>query len=187
MSETTHKHANPGALGLLGFGMTTVLLNLHNAGLIELSVVIVAMGIALGGFCQIIAGLMEFKAGNTFGATAFTSYGAFWWSLVMIWILPCEKLGIEAADGKSMGFYLLLWCIYTFFMFFATFRGNHATQIVFGTLTLLFLLLAIENFTGSHVVALIAGIVGIICGISAIYTAVASVVDEEYGKNIMPV
>jgi len=89
--------ANPAPLGLLGFGMTTILLNLHNAGIIPLSIVIVAMGFALGGAAQIIAGIMEFKKNNTFGATAFTAYGFFWWSLILIWIKPFE--GIEAAGN----------------------------------------------------------------------------------------
>ena len=187
MSEVhTHKEANAGPLGLLGFGMTTVLLNLHNAGVIEMSVMILAMGIAMGGLAQVIAGIMEFKAGNTFGATAFTSYGLFWWSLVIILVNP-EKLGAEAASGKSMGFYMVLWCIFTFFMFIGTMRANHATQIVFATLMILFLLLAIEKFTGSHVLGVIAGIEGIFCGASAIYTAVAGIVDGEFNKPIMPV
>ena len=82
------KVANPGPLGLLGFGMTTVLLNLHNAGLLPLSIAIVAMGIALGGLAQIIAGIRELCQGNTFAGTAFTAYGLFWWSLVLIWVNP---------------------------------------------------------------------------------------------------
>ncbi|MGL4483522.1 MAG: acetate uptake transporter, partial [Anaerovoracaceae bacterium] len=105
--ETGTKIANPGPLGLIGFGMTTVLLNLHNADIIPLSIMIVGMGIALGGLAQIIAGIMEFKAGNTFGATAFTAYGTFWWSLVIIWMFP----GDMAADEISMGFYLLIWAV----------------------------------------------------------------------------
>ena len=109
MAETTqHKEANAGPLGLLGFGMSTILLNLHNSGVIELSIVILAMGICMGGLAQIIAGIMEFKAGNTFGATAFTAYGLFWWTLVLILLTPFG----QEADGKSMGFYLLLWCIF---------------------------------------------------------------------------
>ncbi|MCI8993004.1 MAG: acetate uptake transporter [Eubacterium sp.] len=187
MSETTqHREASAGPLGLLGFGMTTCLLNFHNAGIIEMSVVIIAMGIFMGGLAQVIAGFMEFKAGNTFGATAFTAYGLFWWSLVVILVNP-KGLGIAAGDGRSMGFYLLLWCIFTIFMFIGTLKANHATQIVFGTLAVLFLLLAIENFTGSSVVGKIAGIEGIFCGASAIYTAVAGIVDGEFNKPIMPV
>ena len=185
--SATHAHANPGCLGLLGFGMTTILLNIHNAGITELSTMIVAMGICLGGLCQIIAGIMEFKAGNTFGATAFTAYGAFWWSLVLIWCLPADKVGVSAASGVSMGFYLLLWCIFTGFMFIGTFKATKMHRVVFGTLTLLFLLLALENFLGSHPLAIAAGVVGIICGASAIYGAMAQVLNEMYGKTVMPI
>lgn len=176
--------ANPGPLGLLGFGMTTTLLNLHNAGLLPLSIVIVAMGIALGGLAQILAGIREMKQGNTFGGTAFTAYGLFWWSLVLIWLNPFE--GMNAADDLSMGFYLLLWGVFTFFMFIGTLKHNRATQIVFGSLTLLFLLLAISHFALSHMVEQIAGYVGIFCGLSAIYTAMAQILNAEYGKQMMP-
>lgn len=181
------KEANAGPLGLLGFGMTTVLLNLHNAGLIEMSVMILAMGVAMGGLAQFIAGLMEFKAGNTFGATAFTSYGLFWWSLVIILLNPFGALGAAGADEKSLGWYFLLWSIYTWFMFIGTLKANHATQFVFLSLALLFLILAIENFTGLAVVGRIAGVEGIICGVIAIYTAVAGIVDGEFNRPVMPV
>lgn len=154
MSAETKKMANPGPLGLLGFGMTTILLNLHNAEIIPLSIVIVAMGFAMGGAAQIIAGVLEFKNGNTFGGTAFTAYGFFWWSLILIWISPFQS--ILASDALSMGFYLLLWGIFTLFMFIGTLKHNRATQVVFGSLTLLFFLLALGDFTGIHAVHLIA-------------------------------
>lgn len=186
MSTEMKKHANPGPLGLLGFGMTTVLLNLHNAGLLPLSIVIVAMGIALGGLAQIIAGIRELCQGNTFGGTAFTAYGLFWWSLVLIWTNPFAEGGLEAASKEAMGYYLLLWGIFTLFMFIGTLKHNRATQFVFGSLTLLFFLLAIGDFTHSHVVTTIAGVVGIICGLSAIYSAMGQVLKEEYGKEILP-
>lgn len=176
--------ANPAPLGLLGFGMTTCLLNLHNAGIIPLSIVIVAMGFALGGAAQIIAGIMEFKKNNTFGATAFTAYGFFWWSLILIWIKPFS--GIEAADSLSMGYYLALWCVFTAFMFIGTFKHNRASQVVFGSLTLLFFLLALANFTGSEAVHTVAGIVGIFCGLSALYNAMGQIINQEFGKTIMP-
>lgn len=176
--------ANPAPLGLLGFGMTTCLLNFHNAGFTPLSIVIVAMGFALGGAAQIIAGIMEFKKNNTFGATAFTAYGFFWWSLILIWINPFSK--IEAADSTSMGLYLGLWCVFTAFMFIGTLKHNRATQTVFGSLTILFLLLALANFTGSEGIHTIAGYVGIFCGLSAIYNAMGQIINSEYGKNIMP-
>ncbi len=184
MSTPASKHANPGPLGLLGFGMTPVLLNLHNAGLLPLSIVIVAMGIALGGLAQILAGIREMKQGNTFAGTAFTAYGLFWWSLVLIWVNPFT--GIEAADSTSLGFYLLLWCIFTGFMFIGTLKHNRATQVVFGSLTILFLLLALGDFTGIHVIHTIAGIEGIFCGLSAIYSAMGQIVNGEYGKTIIP-
>ena len=185
-TKVTLKVAEAGPLGLLGFGMTTVLLNLHNAGIVEMSVMILAMGIFMGGLAQVIAGIMEFRAGNTFGATAFTSYGLFWWSLVVILTNP-EWLGGEGASASALGFYFILWCIYTAFMFIGTLKANHATQLVFGTLALLFLLLAITHWTGSEVLEVITGIEGIICGLIAMYTAVAGIVDGEFNKPIMPV
>ena len=186
MSNVTSKVANPGPLGLLGFGMTTVLLNLHNAGLLPLSIVIVAMGIALGGLAQIIAGVRELKQGNTFAGTAFTAYGLFWWSLVLIWVNPFAKGGLENADKIAMGYYLLLWGIFTGFMFIGTLKHNVATQIVFGSLTILFVLLALGDFTGNHTITTIAGFEGIFCGASAIYSAVAQILNEEYGKEMFP-
>jgi succinate-acetate transporter protein len=142
------------------------------------------MGIALGGTAQIIAGIMEFKKNNTFGATAFTSYGLFWWSLIFIWINPFSS--INAADPASMGFYLGLWFLFTGFMFIGTLKHNRTTQVVFGSLTLLFLLLSAANFTGSESVHTIAGYVGIFCGLSAVYNAVAQVINQEFGKTIIP-
>ena len=184
MSELKTKVANPGPLGLLGFGMTTVLLNLHNAGLLPLSIVIVAMGIALGGLAQIIAGIRELCQGNTFGGTAFTAYGLFWWSLVLIWVNPFE--GIESADQIAMGWYLLLWGIFTLFMFIGTLKHNYATQVVFGSLTVLFMLLALGDFTGNHTITTVAGAVGIFCGLSAIYSAMGQILKAEFGKEILP-
>lgn len=175
--------ANPAPLGLLGFGMTTCLLNIHNAGFIELSIVIIAMGFALGGAAQIIAGIMEFQKGNTFGATAFTAYGFFWWSLILIWINPFK--GVNPADPKSMGFYLGLWCVFTLFMFIGTLKHNRITQVVFGSLTVLFFLLSLANFSGSDLVHTIAGYVGIFCGASAIYSAMGQILNQEFGKTII--
>lgn len=176
--------ANPAPLGLLGFGMTTVLLNLHNADIIQLSVVIVAMGFALGGAAQIIAGIMEFRTKNTFGATAFTAYGFFWWSLIIIWMNPSPA--INPADDISMGFYLLLWGIFTAGMFIGTLKHNRGLQVVFLSLAILFFLLAIADFTGSAAIKVTAGWVGIFCGSSAIYNSLGQVINNEYGKNIVP-
>lgn len=185
-TETKTKLANPGPLGLLGFGMTTVLLNLHNAGLIPLSIMIVAMGIALGGLAQIIAGIRELCQGNTFAGTAFTAYGLFWWSLVLIWTNPFAGAGIESASKVAMGYYLLMWGIFTLFMFIGTLKHNRATQVVFGSLTILFMLLALGDFTGNHTITTIAGFEGIFCGFSAIYSAMGQILNEEFKKTIFP-
>lgn len=172
-------YANPSPLGLMGFGMTTILLNVHNAGIIPLSAMILAMGIAYGGLAQIIAGIIEFKKANTFGATAFTSYGCFWMSLALIWWNP---FGIEGADSTSMGFYLFMWGIFTFAMFIGTLKIGRHLQLVFGTLTILFFLLAAGDFTGNHQITVIAGYEGIICGALAIYAAMHQVISELYKK-----
>ncbi len=180
------KLANPAPLGLAGFGMTTVLLNLHNAGFFELNAMILAMGLCYGGLAQIIAGIMEFRTSNTFGAVAFTSYGTFWWSLVFLLVMP--KLGLaEAASATAMGWYLLMWGIFTLFFFFATFKGPKIGQVVFGTLTALFFLLAAKDFTGSHAIGTLAGYVGIFCGASALYEAFALVLNEKYGRTVLPI
>ena len=183
-AELKTKVANPGPLGLLGFGMTTVLLNLHNAGLLPLSIAIVAMGIALGGLAQIIAGIRELCQGNTFAGTAFTAYGLFWWSLVLIWVNPFD--GIASATKTDMGYYLLLWGIFTAFMFVGTLKHNRATQVVFGSLTILFMLLALGDFTGNHAITTVAGFEGIFCGLSAIYSAMGQILNAEFGKKIIP-
>ena len=175
------KKANPAPLGLLGFGMTTVLLNLHNAGIIELSIVIVAMGIALGGLAQIIAGVLEFTSGNTFGGTAFTAYGCFWWSLVIIWIIPASN----PADEVSMGFYLLIWAIFTAGMFVGALKHNNATKMVFGSLTILFLLLSLADFSGNATIKMIAGYEGLICGLSAVYSGLGQLINNEFGKTVV--
>lgn len=182
-SPNKKKFANPAPLGLLAFGITTLLLNLHNAGLFELNIAIAAMGFALGGLAQFVAGLMEFKRGNTFGTTAFTAYGMFWWSLVIIWWNP---FGLEAASGTALGFYFLLWCLFTAGMFIGTLKHSIISRIVFGSLTVLFLLLSIHNFAQSDVVLIIAGVVGIFCGLSAMYNSLGLVINNEFKKDIMP-
>ena len=177
--------ANPAPLGLLGFGMTTVLLNLHNAGYFALGSMILAMGIFYGGLAQVIAGIMEWKKKNTFGTTAFTSYGLFWLSLVALLVFPA--LGLAAAPEKvAMGWYLFMWGLFTAVMFIATLKINRTLQFVFGSLALLFFLLAAADFTGSALIGTIAGYEGIICGLSAIYGALAQVINEVYGKAVCP-
>ncbi len=178
--------ANPAPLGLMGFGMTTVLLNMHNAGAFELSSMILAMGICYGGLAQIIAGIMEWKKNNTFAATAFISYGFFWLSLVTLIVMP--KLNLAAAANETaMAAYLAMWGLFTAVMFIGTFRLSRALQVVFGTLTLLFFLLAYGDFSGAgpdfkH----FTGFEGIFCGLAAIYTGLAQVLNELFGRIVLP-
>ena len=177
--------ANPAPLGLMGFGMTTVLLNLHNAGFFALGTMILAMGIFYGGMAQIFAGMMEWKKGNTFGTTAFTSYGLFWLTLVGLIVFPAMGWG-EAPETSAMVAYLMMWGIFTGVMFIGTLKANGALMFVFASLTLLFFLLAIADQTGSETIEHLAGYEGIICGFSAIYAALAQVLNEMYGKTIAP-
>src|SRR5207248_5345722 len=126
---------NPAPLGLLAFGMTTVLLNLHNAGFYDLNSMILAMGICYGGVAQVIAGTMEWRKGNTFATTAFVSYGLFWLSLVTSIILT--KVGWGAPSNETaMAAYLAAWGVFTAVMFIATLKISRALQVVFGSLTL---------------------------------------------------
>ncbi len=178
--------ANPAPLGLLGFGMTTVLLNLHNAGFYELNSMVLAMGICYGGAAQIIAGIMEWRKGNTFATTAFISYGLFWLSLVTLIVLA--KLGWGAtSDEKAMAAYLVMWGLFTAVMFIGTLRLNRALQVVFGTLTILFFLLAIGDYTNASAgFKHFTGYEGIFCGFSAIYAGLAQVLNEVFGKIVLP-
>ena len=178
--------ANPAPLGLMGFGITTVLLNLHNVGLFKIGTMILAMGIFYGGLAQIIAGIMEWKKGNTFGTIAFSSYGLFWLSLVTLLVAPKIGWG-NVPETSAMVAYLFMWGIFTLVMFIGTLKLNKALQFVFGSLTLLFFLLALGDLTGNLIIKRIAGYEGIICGLSAVYTALAQVLNEVYGKTIAPI
>lgn len=182
MKDTT---SNPAPLGLAGFGLTTVLLNIHNAGLFPLDTMIIAMGIFYGGIGQVIVGIMEWKKNNTFGTTAFTSYGLFWLTLVAIWLLPAVGAA-EKPSAMSMAFYLGMWAIFSTFLFIASFKLNRALQVVFGLVVALFALLALANATGSHFIHTLAGYEGIICGLSALYTGMAQVINEYYGRSVLP-
>ncbi|MGH8726949.1 MAG: acetate uptake transporter [Burkholderiales bacterium] len=178
--------ANPAPLGLMGFGMTTVLLNIHNAGFFPISAMILAMGIFYGGLAQIIAGVFEFKKGNTFAVTAFISYGVFWLSLVALILAP--KLGwADKTPEAYMGWYLFMWGVFTLFMFFGMLKANFTTKFVFGSLAVLFFLLAARDWTGSAAIGTLAGWEGIVCGSSAIYLAMAEVLNERLGKTVLPI
>ncbi len=178
--------ANPAPLGLLAFGMTTVLLNLHNAGFYELNSMILAMGIFYGGIAQVIAGIMEWKKGNTFATTAFISYGMFWLTLVALIVLPKMGLAIATDETAKVAF-LVLWGVFTAVMFVGTLYLNRALQLVFFTLVVLFFLLAYCDYSGAGpAFRHFTGFEGLVCGFSAIYAGLAQVLNELAGKIILP-
>jgi len=206
MSEKT---ANPAPLGLMGFGMTTVLLNfVHNARLGPVDGMILGMGIFYGGLAQIIAGILAYKKGNTFGTTAFTSYGLFWLSFVALnWlgVRDVASLGVMPFLGgatpwvvsqEAFAAYFFMWGLFTFAMFFGTLKANRALQFVFMSLAILFFLLAVKSallaYTSMTVTNLelftrIIGAEGMICGFSAIYLAIAEVLNEAHGKTVLSI
>jgi len=184
LADTT---ANPAPLGLMGFGMTTVLLNIHNAGFYPLDTMILAMGIFYGGIAQIIAGIMEWKKGNTFATTAFISYGSFWLTLVALIVMHKAGIGIEGpVKETAFAAYLAMWGLFTLVLFFGTLRLNKALQVVFGSLVVLYALLVAANMTGSKAILTSAGWEGLFCGFSAIYAGLAQVLNEVYGKIVWP-
>ncbi|MCX5785478.1 MAG: acetate uptake transporter [Elusimicrobia bacterium] len=181
----TDSTANPAPLGLLGFGMTTVLLNIHNAGFSGMDTMILAMGVFIGGIAQVIAGVMEWKKKNTFGTAAFTLYGFFWLSLVGLLVFPKMGLG-DAPSAFAMGCYLTVWGVFTAVMFVGTLKLSRALRVVFGSLAALFFLLAFSDFSGSGGVKIFAGYEGVFCGLSAMYAALAQILNEVYGKTVLP-
>lgn len=184
MSEKGSMLANPAPLGLAGFGMTTILLNLANMGIFGVNSIIVAMGIFYGGAAQIIAGIMEFRKGNTFGTLAFTSYGLFWLTLVFIIISSVERPAVTP-DNAAWAAYLFIWGLFTLMMFFGTLRVNRALQTVFLSLAILFFLLTATHFVPQ--LQLIAGIEGVFCGLSAFYLSMAEVLNEAHNHVVLPI
>jgi succinate-acetate transporter protein len=156
---------------------------------------ILAMGLAYGGLAQVIVGIMEFKKGNTFGTVAFTSYGLFWWSLVLLLVLPKASVftGLVAPTETAMAAYFFMWGLFTFAMFFGTLKKNRALQFVFMSLAILFFLLTIRDLTGNptlfgtFTLNNLLGIEGVICGLSAVYLAIAEVLNEAHGKTVLPI
>lgn len=182
IADTT---ANPAPLGLLCFGLTTVLLSMHNAGLFGLDAMILAMAVFYGGTAQIFAGVFEWRKNNTFAATAFISYGFFWLTLAGIIVFP--KLGLaERPSEVAMASYLGMWGLLSFVMFIGTFRLNRALQVTFFLLVVVFALLAIGDLLGSATLKTLAGWEGIVLGFAAIYTGLAQVINEVYGRVLMP-
>lgn len=182
IADTT---ANPAPLGLLCFALTTILLSAHNAGFFGLDAMILAMAVFYGGISQIFAGVFEWKKANTFATTAFISYGFFWLTLAGIIVFP--KLGLaEKPSEVAMGSYLAIWGLMSFVMFIGTFRLNRALQVTFFLLVVAFALLSIGDFTGNKMFSRIAGFEGMLLGFSAMYTGLAQILNELYGRVVWP-
>jgi len=178
--------ANPAALGLGGFALTTFILNVVNAGLIpaESLGMVLPMGLFYGGLAQFCAGMWEIRRGDTFGGTAFSSFGAFWMGLATMVIF--EKAGIfQAVPPGGMAVFLIAWGIFTGYMMFGSFKISKGVATVFVTLTILFFLLAIGEFV--PVVHTIAGWEGILCAFSAWYVSLAIVLEATWGRPVLPV
>lgn len=178
--------ANPSPIGLAAFGVTTVFLNIHNAGFFPINSAVIGLGFFFGGIAQVLAGLLEYKKGNAFGMTAFIAFGCFWLSLVGLLVLPNTGLA-AVTDNRAFGIYLMLWGAFTLLMFFATLQKNRAIQFVFASLVVLFFLLGLGNITENQFILTLAGYEGILCGSSAIYLAIAEIYNETYDREILPI
>ena len=191
MSDTiapTPVPANPAALGLVGFGMTTVLLSLINAGVLPAGGegVVIPMALAYGGLIQIFAGLMEFKLGNTFGMTAFLSYGAFWWWFALLLIFAHTGVIDISKAGPTVGVALLLWGGFTFYMWISTIVLARILFLVFLTLWITFVLLGLGAVLGHPQLTQVGGWLGLICGSLAIYGSFGMVTNATWGRTVIP-
>jgi|ADurb_Met_01_Slu_FD_contig_41_812506_length_1496_multi_3_in_0_out_0_2 hypothetical protein len=177
--------ADPAPLGLMGFGMTTVMLSLHNAGLIPLGAAILSMGIFFGGLAQFIAGLMEWKRGNTFGMTVFASFGLFW--IIIVTVILAPTIGLASQESaEAMAVLFLLWGLYSAYLSVGTIGTNRVTQAIFVSLTATLLLLSASEALASDNVKVAAGALGVLAGAMAIYSAMAHVLNEALGRDMVP-
>lgn len=188
MSET-NSLANPGPLGLVGFGLTTVLLSLINAHILPEGgePVVIPMALAYGGLIQLIAGVLEFRTGNTFGVVAFTSYGAFWWWFAILLLLSGNGIIDLSQAGPTIGVALILWGVFTLYMWIGTFRLNKALWLVFLTLWITFFLLGTGDAFGVPALGIAGGYLGIVCGGLAMYTSFAEVTNHCFKREVVPV
>lgn len=181
------KLANPAPLGLAGFALTTFVLNVHNAGIIDLGAAL-PLGLFYGGLAQLIAGFLEFATGNTFGMTAFSSYGAFWIALASMVLFEMNGWIPAAALGGWLLWTLIAWTIFTAYMTWGTFGlGNRTLQIVFVSLLVLFILLDIGNAAGNTTIIRIAGWEGIWTALTAWYLSAAEIVNPAFGREVLPI
>jgi uncharacterized protein len=180
--------ADPGPLGLAGFAMTTFVLSMFNAKLVSSGGEPVVLGLALayGGIAQLLAGMWEFRTGNTFGAVAFSSYGAFWISFWALVVFYAPHIPVRDA-GHAVGLYLWAWAIFTAYMFVASLRTTGAVALVFVLLTVTFVLLGAGNSGGHENVIKWGGYVGLATAAVAWYASFAVVTNSTFGRTVLPV
>jgi uncharacterized protein len=187
--ETKPITADPGPLGLAAFALTTFVLSMFNSGLVSDKGVPVVLGLALayGGLAQLLAGMWEFRTGNTFGAVAFTSYGAFWLSFWAFEAFYAKDITSEVTTGHAVGLYLIAWGIFTAYMFIASLRVSAAVALVFLLLTVTFILLGIGDASANADISKAGGFVGIATAAAAWYASFAAVANSTFGRTILPV
>jgi succinate-acetate transporter protein len=173
--------ANPGALGLAGFGLNTILLQIHNIGWIDSTMPLV-FGFFWGGVAQVIAGIIDGRRGDIFGLTAFVSYGVFWLGLSFSFLL--QWLGLVVLDGPGVAWLFILWGIFTGYMMIGALKISVVHLLIFSTLVVLFFLLA-AHFFGA-IPAVIPGIEGLICGGAAVYGSAAVIINAKHGRQVLP-
>lgn len=180
--------ANPAPLGLIGFGLTTVILSLINAGVLPKGgePVVLPLAFAFGGLIQMMAGLMEFRTGNTFGTVAFLSYGAFWWWFALLVLLGGHGVLDLSLAGSTIAVTLIGWGVFTLCMWIATFRLSKALFLVFLTLWITFFLLGFGDLLSAPGLSRAGGWVGLVCGLLAMYTSFAIVVNSTFCKTVLP-
>jgi succinate-acetate transporter protein len=179
--------ADPAPLGLAAFALTTFVLSFFNADLVSSGgePIVFGLAFAYGGLAQLLAGMWEFRNNNTFGATAFTSFGGFWLSF-FVFQLFASKVP-EANLGDAVGLYLIAWGIFTAYMWVASFRVSVAVNAVFLLLTLTFLFLGIGDSSANDTITHIGGYLGIATAIAAWYASFAGVTNRTFGRIVLPV
>jgi succinate-acetate transporter protein len=189
MPESNLAPPNPAALGLVGFGLTTVLLSLINAGILPKGGegVVIPLALAYGGLIQIIAGLFEFQVKNTFGMTAFLSYGAFWWWLALLLLFAGNKLIDISAAGPTIGVALMLWGVLTLYLWISTFKLSRILFAIFLTLWVTFFLLGLGAALGMPMLGKLGGYLGLVCGTLAMYGSFAIVTNTTFGREVLPI
>jgi uncharacterized protein len=187
-ADSGFKVADPGPLGLAAFALTTFVLSMFNSGILDSKgePVVLGLAVAYGGLAQLLAGMWEFRTGNTFGAVAFTSFGAFWLSF-FAYVQFFEKDVATSAAAQAVGVYLVAWGIFTTYMFVASLRTTGAIALVFILLALTFWLLGIGNWTTTDGIVKAGGFVGLATALAAWYASFAAVTNSTFGRTVLPV